>query len=130
MKTDELTRALDRLTEIVTRMTPPIPAIPAIQAIPAIAPLPSYTGDHDLIGEINTRLKGVEASVDKLVIREDTHVTKENLSASIVESGKVHDDHEKRLKSLETVTTKIWAYGTAMVFVVGVIEVVILKLWK
>lgn len=114
-------------------MTPPIPAIPAIQPImpiPAIPPLPQYTGDHDLLVALDTRVKDLKDSVDKLVAREETHVTKELLNLNVAESKKVHEDHETRIRAGELSITRIQTWGAAVIVALTIGQFVVNHLWK
>lgn len=124
MKTDPLATEIRRLSEIVTRMTPPIPAIPAIP------PLPQYTGDHDLLVKLDTKVEGIMIDVKKLTDKEETHVAKIDYNDHIVATNKIHDDFEVRIRSNEVSITRILTWGTSMIFVLSLVEFAVLKIFK
>lgn len=43
---------------------------------------------------------------------------------------KADADHETRIRILETTVTRLWTYGTALMFIIGIAEFFISKLWK
>lgn len=133
MTNKDLELKIENLTRIIERVAVPIPAIPAIQAIPAIPaipPLPQYTGDHDLIVEINTEVKGLKEAFKKLAEKEDTHATKIEFFERMAVTDKIFNDHETRIRSNEVSITRILTWGTSMMFVLGLSEFLLLKVWK
>lgn len=109
-------RTLDQILRAIEKIAAPIPAIPPIPPIPPIpAILPVVpSGDHEL-------LQRLDVKVDAL---------KEDIRLLTDGTGKKIDEHESRIKTVETAVTKVWAYGTAMIFVVGLLEFFLLKFLK
>jgi hypothetical protein len=73
MTDKNLSKKIDQLTDAVFKLVsiPVIPAIPAIAPIAPIAPIPaipaiSYTGDHDLLQRIDTKVDRVINDVAKI----------------------------------------------------------------
>lgn len=111
-----------RLASIVDRLTPPMPTTPAPPHI--------YTGDHDLLVGLVETVRNLKDSVDKLLIREDTHVTKDLLGANVIEANKIHDDHELRIRSVEMGQTRTQTWGAALVIALSIAQFFLNHLWK
>lgn len=97
----------EQLLIAIEKLGAPIPAIPAVPALLG-------TLDHDLIIRLGEKIDGLKEDIKEL---KDGMTTKT-------------EDHEKRIKSLEISVTKLFSYGTALIFVVGVVQFLITKFWK
>lgn len=108
MAKNDLKNEVERLARLVERMTVPIPSLPQV---------PSPSTDHDTLvafrAETVSELKNIRADIATL-----NDGTTKTLT-----------DHENRLKGLEITTTKIMSYGTALVFIIGIAEFLISKLF-
>lgn len=113
MKSDELARSLDRLAQIVEKMTPPIAPILPIPAIPATPPI-ILSEDHNLLIKLDTK-------VDAL--KEDIKMLNDGTNSKI-------EDHETRIRSNEKNITKILTWGTAAISVLGIIEFLLNRYFK
>ncbi len=107
MKDITLKKKLEELTQAISRIAIPIPAIPsipAIPAIPAISAIPAIPqiitgGDHDLLQRIDTKLERVITDVQKLNDNYSSRIDKlETNKVEIVDNDKVHADFENRLR--------------------------------
>lgn len=85
-----------------------------IQAKIAATPSAQSVSDHDLIVKLDTK---VDALKDDIKLLNDGANTRQL-------------DHEVRIKSLESTTTKLYAYGASLVFAAGVIQFFLAKFWK
>ena len=63
---------------------------------------------------------------ENIVLLQGNTVTREEWTQHLARD----EDHENRIKVLETTVTKLWAYGTAVIFIIGLLEVLIKILWK
>lgn len=112
---------LDRLTQAIERLIaiPPIPAIPAIPAILPIPPIPAIppivvSEDHNLLIKLDAKVDGLK---DDIKLLSDGTTTTVN-------------DHERRIRDGEKNITQIRTYGTALVFLIGIVEFLIIRFWK
>lgn len=132
MKNSDLAIQLSRLTAIIERMTPPIPAIlpiPPIPPIPAIPPL-IHLGDHDLLIKLDEKVDAIQRTVDKMVEKEDSHVLLFDFNAHVIECTKLHSSLETRIRVLETAITKVMAWGSAVLVFSGILEAIAFHFWK
>ena len=94
MKSSDIEHKLERLADMIAKIAAPVPAIPAI---PAIRPLPQYTGDHDLLVQLDVKVSGIQSDVTGLKNDRNQYVTQPEHN----ELTKVVVDHEKRVRVLE-----------------------------
>ena len=69
-------------------------------------PIAEYQTDHDLLVELRTEMRG---------LRDDLREMKDGIKEKA-------DDHEARIRVLETNQTRILTWGTAALFALGVAE--------
>jgi hypothetical protein len=113
-KLDSLINAVEKLVaNPVAAVAPVLPVLPIAPVAP-IAPLIINQDDHNLLIKLDGK---VDALKDDIRSLNDGTTTKIN-------------DHEVRIKTLESTTTKLWAYGTALVFAVGLAEFLLSRFWK
>lgn len=141
---------LDHLIALMEKVAAPIPAIPAIPAISPIPAIPQIitNGDHDTIVGLVKSFDNIDKKfTDKFAeVRSDIKEIKDGVASKIaaLEQEKLNtkdsypvlykigvekrlDDLEKESKTQGLTITKIWSYGTAVIFVVGIIEFFISK---
>ena len=74
--------------------------------------------DHDLLQRLDQKVDNIQTTVNKLTDRDVNYITKDEHKTLL----EIVADHETRIKSLETITTKIWSFGLAGIFVIALIE--------
>ena len=74
--------------------------------------------DHDLLQRLDQKVDNIQTTVNKLTDRDVNYITKDEHKTLL----EIVADHETRIKSLETITTKIWSFGLAGIFAVALIE--------
>ena len=89
-----------------------------VQAKIAAIPTPASMDDHNLLMRLDQKVDNIQTTVNKLTDRDVNYITKDE-HKTLLETVA---DHETRIKSLETITTKIWSFGLAGIFVVALIE--------
>lgn len=86
----------------------------ATETAAKVAAIPNNSQDHDLIIKLDTKMDALKEDIQKL---------NDGVSKQI-------GDHETRIKVLEKGMTKLMAYGTAVIFAVGVVEFFVQKFWR
>jgi hypothetical protein len=128
-KLDMILIALEKIaSQPVAPILPIAPVAPVAPVLPLIQP---NSGDHDIITGLVKDVANIDKKVDALSLKLDTRYT-------TVEEHKVvigiQDDHETRIRSLETfrdnLMGKIIALGSLSGFVTGIIIVIISHFWK
>lgn len=111
-KLDKLTALLEKL--LANPVAPVAPIAPIAPIAPVLPLITANPGDHDLLIQLGTK-------VDAL--KEDIKLLGDGTTSQL-------KDHETRIKSLEVITTRLMAYGTALIFAVSVVEFFIGKVLK
>ncbi len=93
---------------------------------PSPAPVLVNSADHDLLTKLDTKLELLQTTVNKLVDRDENYIARDEWKVHLDSDA----DHETRIKSLESITTKLWAYGASLVFAVGLVEFLLTKFIK
>lgn len=117
---EQLTKAIERL--IANPVAPIAPVAPVAPVLPII---PQYSGDHDLLVILNTKLEGIVIDVKKLTEKEDSHVTVTDHNLLIKANDLVHSDHETRIRSVETATTRIAIWGSVVLSVLTIVQILL-----
>lgn len=99
-KIDLLTKAIEKLVDF-----PIAPILPLGN---------SLAGDHELLQRLDVKVDALKEDIRNLI------------DATNIKTS----DHESRIKILENTTTKLVAYGTALVFMVGIAQFIISRIWK
>lgn len=114
-------KQIEELTAIANKLSMIAP--PTVPITPVSI---SNSGDHDLLTKLDTKLGILQTTVDKLVERDNNYIAREEWKTHLSADA----DHETRIKILEIGFTKLMAYGTALIFAVGIAEFFISKLLK
>ena len=72
----------------------------------------------------------LKMSVDAIANKEDTHITKDQLQASLTEINRIQADHEARTRILEKISVQLMTWGSVAMIVLGILSVVINHIWK
>ena len=116
---------LDKLIELVNLLAKKEVALsPITPTLPINNP---HVGDHDTIIKLVAMSESLEKKVDIISTKLDTKYTTTEEHAAVVEKL---NDHDTRIKILEVTVTKIWSYGTALIFILGIIQFLLGQFWK
>jgi hypothetical protein len=74
--------------------------------------------DHDLLQRLDQKVDNIQTTVNKLTDRDSDYVLKNDF----IEHLKDYSVLRTEVDNLKTVTTKIWSYGVAGIFMVALIE--------
>ena len=129
-----LTEAIEKLiNNPVAPVAPVLPIAPVAPVLPIVQP---NSGDHDLLTSFRSESL-VEFRTIKEAIKELTDGTSKRIAdlemdklnckesyQSLYKASvdKAIEDLQADVKSQGTAVTRLWAYGTALIFVVGIVE--------
>ena len=115
-KIDKLTSAISLL---LSREVAPVAPVAPVEPVEPVKPLALINPlDHDTL--ISFRAETIQ---ELKAIRSDIAKLSDN-------TGKQINDHEMRINDLEKMTTRMWSYGVACLFILGVVEFVLSKVIK
>lgn len=135
MTNSEIVIRLEKLTDAISRVAIPIPAIPPIPPIPPIPAIPPvvYTGDHDLLVKLDTKVEGLIMSVGNLSTKGDLEGHEKDDLVRHAAEDKIIEDHELRVRAntlnIEQINTQLKTWGVAVVFIMAVLTLVT-HFWK
>ena len=89
-----------------------------VQAKIAAIPTPAAMDDHNLLMRLDQKVDNIQTTVNKLTDRDSDYVLKNDF----IEHLKDYSVLRTEVDNLKTVTTKIWSYGVAGIFMVALIE--------
>jgi len=113
---ETLTAAVQKL--ISTSVAPVAPVAPIAPVLPVVQP---YSGDHDLLTKLDTKVDAMQITLDKITSGLDKNITPEQHKELI----QIVQDHETRIRENTKDITKVMTWGVALVVFLGVIEFVI-----
>lgn len=136
MKTQEAQLKLDLILKALERIAaqpiaPVLPIAPIAPIAPVLPIVQANSGDHDIITGLVKDVANVDKKVDALSLKLDSKYTTAEEHKVVVG---IQDDHEARIRLLETfrdnLMGKMIALGSVSGFVAGIIIVIISHFWK
>ena len=115
-KIEELTNMIEKL------VNKPAPVVAPIAPIAPLAPvLQNYSGDHDLLTKLDTKVDQIQSDVLELRKDRNIYVNQAEHNEIVKQCG----DHEKRLRTLESSVTRILTWGSIAIVLVGILETIL-----
>ena len=128
-KQDKLADEVKRLADIVSKMTPPIPAIPPIPPIPPIPAIVPRPEDNTVILKmvvLETKVDQIQSDVTDLKKQNVTYVT-QSQHQEVVRVQLLHDDSIEKLKEQisDVPLIRKLAYGMVSFILLAVLSSVV-----
>ena len=114
---------LEKLTEAIEKLlnkevAPVAPVLPIAPVAPVLPIVQQNSGDHDLLTKLDTKVDAIQTTVNKLSERDNEYLLKTDFTSHLKDHLILRDDVDK----LKDITSRMWSYGIAALFVIGLIE--------
>ena len=101
--------------QVVSREVDPVEPWHLAPVLPIVQP---YTGDHDLLTKLDTKVDQIQSDVNVLKSQNTNAVTQQQHGELV----RVQEDHETRIRANERSNTQLATYGTIGIIAVGIAE--------
>jgi len=121
---ENVEKQLEQLTNAITRLVnqPIAPVAPVAPILPLAPIVQQNTGDHDIINTLVGAVRTLDQKFSEKFADLKTDIKNISDGAAIRIEG-----HETRIRLTETAITQVKTYGTAGIFVLGIMEFLLNK---